>query len=114
MFRKTCNFDFLQKRRFTMVVSKQVKIPFYSGIGRQRGKGFIQLEHAFGRRVLSFFLFMSYQWQNMWVLACWSLLSQNLLKLLAIENISTQLQRMWEGKLCENSWAVVAGSAEEQ
>ena len=32
-----------------MVASRQVKIPYYRNIGRQRGKGFIPLAYIFGR-----------------------------------------------------------------
>ena len=56
MFKKASNFDFRRKRRLTMVVARQVKIPFYSGIGRQRGKCFVQLEHAIERKLLPFLL----------------------------------------------------------
>ena len=32
-----------------LVASRQVKIPFYRGIGRQRGRGFGALAQVFGR-----------------------------------------------------------------
>ena len=37
-----------------MVASKHVKITFYGGIGRQRGRGFGALEHVFSRTVIPF------------------------------------------------------------
>ena len=37
-----------------MVASRQVQIPFYRGVGRQRGRGFGALAQVFGRTAISF------------------------------------------------------------
>ena len=37
-----------------MVASRQVEIPFYSGIGRQRGRGFVALAQVIGRTAIPF------------------------------------------------------------
>ena len=37
-----------------MVASRQVEIPFYRGVGRQRGRGFGALAQVFGRTALPF------------------------------------------------------------
>ena len=37
-----------------MVASRQVDIPFYRGIGRQRGRGFGALAHVIGRTAIPF------------------------------------------------------------
>ena len=37
-----------------MVASRHVEIPFYRGIGRQRGRGFGALPQVFGRTAIPF------------------------------------------------------------
>ena len=37
-----------------MVASRQREIPFYRGVGRQRGRGFGALAHVFGRTAIPF------------------------------------------------------------
>ena len=37
-----------------MVASRQVKVPYYRGVGRQRGRGFGALAQVFGRTAISF------------------------------------------------------------
>ena len=37
-----------------MVASRQVEIPFYSGVGRQRGRGFGELAQVIGRTAIPF------------------------------------------------------------
>ena len=54
MFRKACNIHFLPKKCYKMVASRQVKIPFYRGIGRQRGRGFGALAKVIGRTAIPF------------------------------------------------------------
>ena len=49
MFRKASSILFLPKRRYKIVVSRQVEIPFYRGIGRLRGRGFGALAQDIGR-----------------------------------------------------------------
>ena len=38
-----------------MVASRQVEIPFYRGVGRQRGRGFCALAQVIGRTAFPFF-----------------------------------------------------------
>ena len=56
MFRKASNNHFLPKRRYKMVASRQVEIPFHRGIGRQRGRGFGALAKVIGRTAIPFLL----------------------------------------------------------
>ena len=49
MFRKASNIHFRPKRRYKMVASGQVEIPFYRGGGQQRGRGFGALAQFIGR-----------------------------------------------------------------
>ena len=53
MFRKASNIDFLSKRRYKMVASRQVEFPFYRGVGR-RGRGFGALAQVIGRTAIPF------------------------------------------------------------
>ena len=43
MFRKASTIHFLPKRRYKRVASRQIEIPFYRGIGRQRRRRFGEL-----------------------------------------------------------------------
>ena len=52
MFRKAPNVHFLPKRRCKMVASRQIEIRFYTGVGRQRGRGFGALAQVFGRTTI--------------------------------------------------------------
>ena len=54
MFRKTSNIHLKPKRRYKMVASKQVEIPYYRGVGRQRGRGFGALAQGIGRTAIPF------------------------------------------------------------
>ena len=48
------------------------------------------------------------------VLTYWILLRQKIETELTLEIFSRQLQRVWEIKICKNSWLVVAESGKEQ
>ena len=54
MFRKASNIHFYPKRRYKMVASRQVEIPLYRGIGRQRGLRFGAFALVFGRTAIPF------------------------------------------------------------
>ena len=54
MFRKASNIHFLTKKRYKMVASRQVEIPYYRGVGRQRGRGFGALAQVIGRTAIPF------------------------------------------------------------
>ena len=54
MFRKACNIHFESKRRYKMVASREVEIPYYRGVGRQRGRRFGALAQAIGRTAIPF------------------------------------------------------------
>ena len=53
-FRKASNIHFQPRRRYRMVASGQVKIPFYRSNGRQRGRGFAELAQVIGRTAITF------------------------------------------------------------
>ena len=54
MFRKVANFHFSHIRHYKMVASRKVEIPYYSGVGRQRRRGFGALAQAMGRTRIPF------------------------------------------------------------
>ena len=54
MFRKASNFHFQPERRYKMVASGQVEIPFCRGIDRQRGRRFDALAQDIGRTAIPF------------------------------------------------------------
>ena len=64
MFTKASNLHFLPKRRYKMVASRQVEIPFYRGTGRQRARGFGALAQVIGRTAIPFSRNNSSQLQN--------------------------------------------------
>ena len=66
--------------------------------------------HKFLRELqVRFCVNISSQLQNAWVLTCWTSLRQKLQRLLIVERISRQLQRLWDDRHWENSWVVLAG-----
>ena len=48
MFRKASKIHFYSKRQHKMVASREVEIPYYRGVGRQRGRGFGALAQVIG------------------------------------------------------------------
>ena len=92
-----------------MFASREVEIPFWRGVGRQRGWGFGTLAQVIGRTTIPILRNISSHLQNAWALTGWSLLCQKLQILLLLEKISRQLQRGWEDRLWGNMWVVVAG-----
>ena len=48
MFRKASNILFWPERRYKVVASRHAEIPFYRGMGRQRGRGIGALAQGFG------------------------------------------------------------------
>ena len=78
-----------------MVASRQVEIPYYRAVGRQRGMGFGALAQNIGRSAI----LVLRKYVVPAVLTCWRLLHQRLERLLAEENRSRRLQRVWESKL---------------
>ena len=54
MFRKVSNIQFEHIRYYKMVTSRQVEIPYYRGIGRQRGRGFGALAQVIRRTAIPF------------------------------------------------------------
>ena len=47
-FKRASNIQFQQKRRFTMVASRQVQFPFYTDFDRERGRGSVHLHKILG------------------------------------------------------------------
>ena len=54
MFRKVSNFHFQHIRYYKMVASRQVEIPYYRVVGRQRGRGFGALAQVIARTAIPF------------------------------------------------------------
>ena len=54
MFRKASNIHFQPERRYKTVASREVEIPFYRGVGRQRGRGFGARAQVIGRTEIPF------------------------------------------------------------
>ena len=86
-----------------MVASRQVEIPFFRGIGKNRGPGFGALSKLLGEPQFPFCVNLSSQRQNAWVLICCNSLCRKKQMLLKVEKTSRQLQRVWEDELGENN-----------
>ena len=56
MSTEASNIHLYPKRRYKMVASRQVEIPFYRGIGQKCGRGFGALAQAIGRTAVPFLL----------------------------------------------------------
>ena len=54
MFRKASNIHFLPERRYKIVDSREIEIPFHRGVGRQRRRGFGALAQVIGRTAIPF------------------------------------------------------------
>ena len=54
MFRKTFSTQFQRKTFYKMVPARQIEIPYYRDIGRQRGRGFGALAQNIGRKNMPF------------------------------------------------------------
>ena len=54
MFRKVSNINFQHVRYYKTVASRQVEIPYYKAVGRQRGRGFGALPQVIGRTAIPF------------------------------------------------------------
>ena len=54
MFRNVSNIHFSHIRYYKMVASRQVEIPYYRGVGRQRGRCFGALAQVIGRTGIPF------------------------------------------------------------
>ena len=54
MFRTVSNLHFYHIRYYKMVASRQVEIPYYRAVGRQRGRGFGALAQVIGRTAIPF------------------------------------------------------------
>ena len=82
-----------------MVASRQVEIPYYRGVGRQRGRGFGALAQVIGRTAIPFL--------RKYIVPAAQRIGDDLLefavhksqRLLVIERISRQLQKVWEDRL---------------
>ena len=111
MIRKDFESDFSPKKRHKMMASRQVQIPFFKVVGRQRQRvwWFGDLSKTLGETNFPFCVKISSQVQNPKVLTCWNLLRQKLQRLLVVERISRELQRVWANRLWKDSWVLVAG-----
>ena len=106
MFKKASKIHFQLKRRYKMVASRQVEIPFNRGIGRQRGRGFEVLAQVIGRTASPFL--------RKYVVPAAKLVGADLVEFAAPETAEVvrgrrswrRWQRVWEGKPWENGWVV--------
>ena len=78
IFRKTSNIHFERKRRYKIVTSEEVDIPFRKVIGRQRGRWLGALAKGIARITVFFCVSISSQLYSVSVLTCWNLLCKNL------------------------------------
>ena len=93
-----------------MVASRQVEIHFYRVVGRQRGRGFGAVAQIIGRTELPFC--------RKHILPAAKRVGANLLQFGVPEiaevvggrKMSRQLHRVWEDRLLQNNWVLVAGN----
>ena len=82
-----------------MVASREVEIPYYRGVGRQRGRGIGALAKIIGRTAIPFF--------RKYIVPAAKSVGADLLEFAVPETaevasgrrISRKLQRVWEGRL---------------
>ena len=99
-----------------MVSSRQIELPIYRSVGRQRGWGFGALAQDIGRTAIRYLRRYIVRAANTWVLSCCKSVCHKLHKhkLLVVEKNGRQLQRVWEDKFWENNWVMVAGKKGQQ
>ena len=98
MFRKVSSIQFLHIRYYKMLASRQVEIPYFRAVGRQRGWRFGALAQVIRRTAIPFLRKYIVPVAKR-VGADWNLLWQKSQRLLVVEAIPRQLQRIWERKL---------------
>ena len=99
LFIEACSIHFQRQKRFKMVASRQLWIPFYKGIVRQRERGLGALAQCIGRTTFPFL--------GKYIVPAAKREGADMLDFAALEiadvvdgqKISRQLQRVWEGKL---------------
>ena len=74
MFRKASNIHSWSKRRYKMAASREVEIPYYRGVGRQRGRGFGALAQVIGKTAIPFLRKYIVPAAKRVGAACWNLL----------------------------------------
>ena len=72
------------------------------------------LQKVFGKKKSHFNIKLSSQLQDAWIQIWLNLLRHKMQRLWVVEKVSRALQKMWEDKVWQNSWLVVAGSGDEQ
>ena len=88
-----------------MIASRPIEIPFYRGVGRQRGRGFGALAQVIGRTAISFL--------HKYITPAAKRVGADLLEFAVPElaevvsgrKNSKTAAKVWEDRLWENSWA---------
>ena len=109
IFTKTSNIHFLRRRRYKLVASRQLKIPFGRRIGSQRGRAFAALAQVIEGIAIPVLRKNIVPATKCVGAEFWNLLRQILQWLLVIQTNLRQQERVWEHKLLQNCWVVVAG-----
>ena len=95
-----------------MVASRQIEIPYYRGVGRQRGRGFGALAQVIGRTAIPFL--------RKYIVPAAKRVGADLLEFSVPEiaevvsgrkNFKTA-ERVWESKLRKNNWGVALNRGE--
>ena len=92
-----------------MVASTQLTLHSIEVLIDSVSEDSFHLHKILGETQFSFCVTKMSHLENAWVLTCWKVLCQKMQMLLVEEKCSKQLQRVWEDKLRENGWLMVAG-----
>ena len=82
-----------------MVASRQVEIPYYRAVGRQRGRGFVALAQVIGRTAIPLLRKYVVPAAKRIGADMFEFAAPEMERLLALEKLSRWLQIVWESKL---------------
>ena len=103
---KSLQHSFLTKRRYKMVASRQVEIPFYRGTGQQRGRGFGAFAEVIGRTAIPFLRKSIVPAAKRAGADFLDFAAPEVAEVVSGRKNFRQLQRVWEDRLWENkSWS---------
>ena len=82
-----------------MVAARQIEIPLYRGVGRQRGRGFGALAQVTGRTAIPFLRKIIVPAAKRVGADLLEFVVPEIAEVFVVEIISSQLQRVWEDRL---------------
>ena len=87
-----------------MVAPWQIEVPFYRGIARQRARVFKAFAQIIAKTAILFLCTYVFAASRRVGADLLQFAAREIERLLVVETISKQLQRVWKDKLLKNNW----------